>query len=137
MKARLCLVVAGVIASVGCSGSSSGGDGVDAADSSDPAVQIAALATGDLTPSSNDVETWRSRLGVLQTYCTGTERDVSDIVVQARKVAEEHGASVSYDDAAIGITREASARSVTLPNGGQNQDCDKLAIDWVTSVATK
>lgn len=115
----------------GCGGASSGG-GVNASQSTDPAVQIAALATGSMDPSQDDVASWRARLSLLQTYCTGTERDMSDTIVQARKLAHDHGADVTYADAATGITHEASASG-----GAQGQNCDRLATDWIMSVATK
>jgi hypothetical protein len=133
MTRRLAAAAVALIAGLGagCGGSSSGG-GVDATTSSDPAVQIAALATGNNTPAEGDVTSWRARLGLLQTYCAGTERDMSDTVVEAHKLADEHGADVTYEDAAIGITHEAS-----LADGAQGQDCDKLATRWIVSVATK
>lgn len=134
MKSTLCAAALVIAACCGCGGSSSGGSGAaaDNPSSSDPAVQIAALASGDPHPSAATVASWRSKLGLLETYCQGDDRFISDTVVQARKTAKDHGANVSYDDAAAGITREASAAG-----GSAGQDCDRLAVEWVASVSTK
>lgn len=118
----------------GCAGSSSssGPQTAPSPSSTEPAFQIAALADGDMHPSESDVASWRSRLALLQTYCQGDARFISDTVVQARKTAKDHGANVSYEDAAVGITHAASAAG-----GASGQDCDQLAAAWVASVASR
>lgn len=135
------MVVAGcLLAALTACGTSSGTDAsnspteqagvVDATSSDDPAVQIAALDTGDMTPPEDVVIFWRARLGLLQTYCTGSLTDMSDTIVAARKAAKENGANVSYQDAAVGITHVAS-----VSGGAQGQNCDHLAAIWITSVS--
>lgn len=96
-----------------------------------PAEALATLENGGSPPTQDEISSWRARLGLLETYCRGTERHISDVIVTARKIATDHGADVTYTDAAIGITREASAGGAS-----QGQDCERLATDWVVSVAT-
>lgn len=130
---RVALAGAAAVITFTLGGCSSGSDEPTATDAAsvEPAVALATLEDGP-DPSQEQVSSWRSRLGLLQTYCRGDERFISDTIVYARKVANDHGADVTYAQTAAGITHEASAAG-----GASGQDCDQLAQQWVTSVATE
>lgn len=120
------LIVGGaLIALAGCTGSSS-------SNTSDPALVPPAEALATLengpNPSADEITSWKARLGLLQTYCEGTERFISDTIVTAHNVVHDNGGpDFTYTQVAVGITHAASASG-----GATGQNCDKLAQDWVT-----
>lgn len=132
------VIVAAVTVAVTATGCQAGSTGTETHQSSpsqhSPAESLAVLDTGAATPA--EVQSWQSRLSLLETYCAGDDRRISDNIVVARETLRKtYHKDLSYRAVAEGITNVASSAAALHPPG-TGQDCDAVAAQYMASAAS-